>query len=384
MTDCEDDHEAPAASRDALRDTFESLGDAFREEAEQNVTDRATGEPIAEQPERGPAERLDPYFPETILLAPHENGNEGRPLDRRSDGSVPPLYSDSVDVQADVVQPGEETAVECTVRNLGGKPARHARVELWAEHYDLAARVDSADGVFELPKEGTDVPITGVTTVAPTSRIVAFAVADDDGPPFEQVLDYTDPRMVVDENRTFSGTLGPRPTEFQNGDPVPDGLTDFRLELWETTVPDLYVREFPEPYWIPVYVAPEERQAQHLATLDGRYVDGPTNSDREDQFLTSSMDRVTHVSRQTTAITAGGASTLTFQYEPLGTPGLPPGLEDFEGDIPDELGPGFARSVTALYVRAYSMAASELPANWNALDHTESRFVGRSEVLRTS
>lgn len=388
MTDCEDDYEAPAASIDALRATFESLGDAFREEAEGNVQDRADGEPTRDQDRRGHAERLDPFFPETILLAPHENGNEHRSLDRRSDGpgpDVPPMDSDSVDVQADLVQPGSDHTVECTVRNLGGKPARQVRVELYAEHYDLDARVDaSADGVFELPKNGAGShPIRGVTTVAPTSSVIAFAIMDDGDPHFHQVLDYTD-RMSVGDDRTFSGSLGPRPTEFVNGEPVPEGRDDFRLELWETTVPDLQLdEEQVYAHGYPVYVAPEDRNARHLATLEGRYVEEPNNGERVDQFLTGSVDRDDRVGRQTTSIGAGDSSTLTFQYEPseAGAPAPPDGLDEFD-EVFDYLGPGFARTVTAFYVRAYSLAASELPDDWDALDHTKSRFVGRTELPR--
>lgn len=402
MNDCQDDDAKPEGSIADLREDLTSLSESFSAEAETNRTDRAEGEPVepSQDPTADiPADKQDPFNPQPVLLMTHAGGDEQRPLPRRSETQgqmVPPLRSESVSIDADVVEAGGSYEVEVTVRNVGGLPARKVDVELYAEHTLPDARVDTpgddvfelAEGYYHLPAGAPNYGIDGVTTLAPDSQVSMFTHMDDSGPPFEKVLGYNRDQHVS-ADRTFSGQITGKPPEFLDGSPVPDDRTEFTLEVWDTThTPTNKVG--PAKEGESFFEAPEQWHGVRLASVPGEYVETPRSTfDREDQFLTGTVESSTtqRVGKQAVSIPGGNATTLSFSFAPAKTDfPLPKGdagnVTGSEEWIPSDVGPGIGRGVTALYARVYSLATAELPDDWSALDHTTSRFVARTEVPR--
>jgi hypothetical protein len=83
------------------------------------------------------------------------------------------------------------------------------------------------------------------------------------------------------------------------------------------------------------------------------------------------------VGKRNVSVPQNDSRTITFEYTPSEAEFPNADLQNAEG-----LPPGAGRSVTALYVRTHSLATNEVPGDWGGLDHTESRFMGRTEVGR--
>lgn len=403
MPDCNDSDDAPEGSIDDLREDLAAVAEDLRAEAEANRTDRADGEPVsAKEGQAVPTTppKQDPFNPQPVLLLTHAAGNEQRPLPRRSRQQgplVPPVRSDSVTIDAEVIESGGTYTVECTVRNVGGLPARKVDVELYVEHYEPDARVDTSGGAVELARDyllrgdHPDYRVSGVTTMAPDSKVSAFAHMDDSGPPFDKVLGYA-ADMSVSDGRTFTGYVGGKPDEFLDGDPVPQDRDGFTLEVWETSLAPPGTVGPTKGGRPSFFEDPDHWGGIRLASVPGRYADDPSSAlDRRDQFLAGSVgDRGTRrVGKQSTSIPGSNAASVSFTYSPRAgdVPEPRDDIEQVEGDYPgirEDDGPGLGRAVTAFYARAYSLATSEMPDDWSSLDHTTSRFVGRTEVPRRS
>lgn len=399
MTDCEDDSDVkPEGSIADVREDLASVAESFQAEYDTNVADRADGDPV-EAPggehEAGEPETQDPFNPQPVLLLTHAGGAEQRPLPRRSEAEgprVPPIRSDSVTIDTDVVEPGGDYTIEVSVRNVGGKAARKVDVELFVEHLQPDVRIDTRTGGVELqPQQGLDEEhsgyrVSGVTTMAPDSKLTVFAHMEDEGPPFDKVLDF-DADTSVAEDRTFTGYLRGKPEKFMNGEPVPEDRSEFTVEVWETTLtdPDVIGRLPSAPGF---FQTPEYWGGVRLGGAAGRYVDSP-GVDERNQYLASSRDveGVKRIEKKPTSIQGSGAQTVSFSYAPTADdlPTPRENIDEVDADFPgidEDDGPGIGRTVTVFYARAYSLATGELPEDWNELDHTKSRFMARTEVPR--
>lgn len=392
MTDCDDGDGAPFGSIEDVRSDFEDLADAFGEEVQRNVQARAEGEPLhdtiqaATHHQPGLHDTQEPFLPEAFLLLAHDSSSPERPLLRRSETAdrSAPTDSDALELVDDAIEAGTEFAVDCQLTNLGGKPARSVTVELYAEHYEPDAKVDTTGGTLLMERDyGVQVDtekyrFSGVTTMAPGTHISAFGHMDDGGPPYENVTGYSVDNVVA-EDRTFTGILNGKPDEFVDGGSVPADRDDFTVEVYDTT---LARYSAVGPGGTPFWEDPEMYDGIHLASVDAEFVNDPGDpTDRHEQWLTSSVeaDGTTRLDRTTTGV--GGGSTTTARLE--GTvDDLPSGRDALGPDDGD--GPGAGRAVTALYARVFSMGEGEVPEHWSRLDHTQSRFCCRTDAPRRS
>jgi hypothetical protein len=105
-----------------------------------------------------------------------------------------------------------------------------------------------------------------------------------------------------------------------------------------------------------------EDQAYLLAETDARYVtEGGTRNVAEPFELVGDINNAELVAQQKVDIPPTGQRTATSTFT---TPS-------------DVAGPPI--TMTALYARVYSLAIPDTPPDWDRLDHTTTRFVGRSE-----
>lgn len=422
MTDCDDTDDSPDGSIEDIREDFLSAADAFRNQAQENLAKRQAGDPVAQrsgtEPEGPGADGKQPPFnPNPILLAPHFTGSEKRPIPQRRqlyDGSSlagkrklrvsnagwkenHPFESDSLEVEAPtvsysddspdfeyegkIITAGQDYTVDCTIRNVGGLPARNVTVELYVEHLEPRARLDINEqtGYFEVNQtydghgEATlTFGLSGTTTMAPLSNIVAiFHKGDSVEPPYPGLL-WTDPFLTPSGARNiYSAT-----TEVRSDDPILSEETTFNIDLWDWTritfIEDDLFEELPE-------------RGIHLGQQEGRLVDRNPLPDRtvHDHDLMGSVSMspdegpTKRIGKQYTSIPQNGERTVTFQYTP--------DQNEFpNADLPNSAVRlrGEGRGMTVFYFRAYSLADDELPEDWSGLDHTQSRFMGRTEVRR--
>jgi|APHM01.1.fsa_nt_gi hypothetical protein len=385
MTDCDDTPDFPVATLDRLISEFEGLG-----------TEPQTG-----------------FVAEPYLVVPQYQVTEDRPVARRSElaaPATPQIRSHALGVetasstQADAIDPNEVCEVACTIRNFGGVAAKSTRIELYVEHLEPNAAIDTTDGTVEIeqkPGQGDTeegYEVTGVTTMAPDSKLTVFAHTGTPGqPPYDRVLAY-DADVEVSQDRTFSAYLDGIPDEFINGDSVPTGTTNFTVEVYDTTLTDPAVIG-PTATVPGLFQDPSMWGALQLATAPGRYAPTPGDSDdREDHNLTTivpASDQMTEpyyppkpvAESEYVSVPASGEQTVRFEYDPVRSDFHPPrdGIQNirdgFPGIDPDD-GPGIGRAVTAFYARVYSLATAQTPSNWDALDHTTSRLMGRTELPR--
>jgi hypothetical protein len=402
MNECNEDDATPEGSIADLREDLTDVAESFKAEAQRNQSDREEGEPV-EPPQdpvaRIPADKQDPFNPQAVLLVSHEEGSEQRTLPRRSEQvgpGIPPIRSDSITIGADVLEAGGAYTIECSIRNIGGLPARKVDVELYVEHYVPDARLDTQGGTIELTRNDRlrgghpGYQVSGVTTMAPDSKLSAVAHMDDSGPPFDKVVNY-EAIISVGDDRTFTGVVNGKPDTFLNGDPIPADQDDFTLELWETSLAPSRAFGSVKGDGTSFFEDPAAYDGIHLASVSGRFVESPSSPPNpENQYLTNTVEsqETRKVDKQSTSIPGGDGATLSFTYSPAWDeyPDERDAISEvddgeYPGIAPDD-GPGLGRAVTVFYVRAYSLATSEMPDDWSALDHTTSRFMGRSESPR--
>lgn len=426
MRGCDDGSDAPEGTIADLREDLASVAADLRAEAETNRAARAEGEPVsAKQGRTVPIEpeKQPPFNPRVALLVAHFGEGERRPIPRRPErlprlpfgagddlDYAAALRSESVSVleggepmdptplDPGVVRPGNTYTVECTVRNVGGLPARNVYVELYVEHRRPGVTMDTNDaGAVELDPRGglgTQYPgyyLSGVTTMAPQSEVTVMAhMGGSGGPPYDRILGWDDSRTVT-WGRTFHATLNTgvpydyretgKPDRFLRGGTVPADESDFTLEVWDTTATNS--SGFTETTDYDFFRDPRKWFGVHLGSVPGTFTTDP-GVDQQPRDLTSrpTDDRTALVGKRTTAVPASGSRTVSFEYTPAAGEMPPPneGLSRVESQR--DLTPGIGEAVTVFYARAYSLATAELPADWGALDHTTSRFMGRAEVNR--
>lgn len=410
--DCEDEETEPGSIAD-LRAEFASAADEFRARAREDIEKRADARPVAERTDAEPEPdeslqegglissqptvettgspdgKQQPFNPEPLLLVPHVGAGAGRPIPRRreiedSDSltreAIHPLESDSLSVstaagaEADLIEPGESYTVECTVGNRGGTPARSAVVELFVEHLPPTASVDrnAETGEFEVfidfisgRQQIWTYTLGGTTTMAPGSQLYAVFHRDESDPPAESDILFEVPLSVSDD-RTFE--------HFQDSiGALPRDVEEFLVDIWEISrVSDTTPGALRD-------------SGIHLTRVDGRPVGGSVSRTLRNHNLAGEVSagdddgsaRRRQVGTQRVSVPQADIRTVSFDYQPDADRFPNGGLDNVGGETP-----GAGRTVTAFHVRAYSLATNELPADWGRLAHTESRFVGRTEVSR--
>ncbi|MDY7081813.1 MAG: hypothetical protein SXQ77_05255 [Halobacteria archaeon] len=98
-------------------------------------------------------------------------------------------------------------------------------------------------------------------------------------------------------------------------------------------------------------------QSTLLATVEGRFTNNVNNV--KEEMLGSNVPSTQTVGQKTVTLPQTSQATARFQYTH---------------------NPPSDGVITVFYARAYSLTTSDTPNNWNALDHTTMRHVGRHEV----
>lgn len=399
MTDCNDGSDAPEGSLADLVEDLESVAQSFREEADSNVQDRAAGQPVypgggqvaqtsAMEFEEGTNRGAGVFDPRPLLLVQHDSDAAGRPLPRRPNGP-PPLKSDAMTIkdgtgsETETLEAGAAYTVECKVRNVGGFPARDATVELFVEHRPLEATLDisrESDSLelYPLPgdeemRERGQTEISGHTTMPPGSSVaVVMSPVTGDGNHFEtRVHDYR--IFPVTENRTFGWD-----TDFyafgKRGDFYDTHDSDaFKMRVYPHPIPDrrpvdgvekpILDRFMEQELWKAgvEYLPPPE-----LENVDGTFVrNGTPSNDKRSLDLSTTLQTMEsgpeRVDRKYATVSPSDTESLSFSYTPDSKPYEDGGL-------------------TTFYLRTYDMGNGGGPDDWGRLDHTGSRFIGRTEA----
>jgi len=368
---------------------------AKRQEAEVPETGRGdgdggTGDYESEAADAG-SEPEREYEAQLFLVIPHLQSRRERPLGRRSEGAPPPLDSAGITVTpmgsntpTDSIGPGKQYTVECTVQNAGSIGASAVAVELFETHRQPHAVLDTTTqqkGVLEWTYGGsgrTDADTTGITTLPPNSKYVLLLVEFVDSKSgsstasptlrWDNIVGLAD--VPVNDDRTVS-TLDifpdeRKPQEFV-GTPAPINSNSFRSRLYNVSgisgkveriviKPNLFRADLKKLVGLL-----QGSDATNLFETTGRWVRGRSHNHRaEDIDLSSTVSNATMKKRTQTNIADSAQTTVSFTYT------APPSQN--------------GRALTELYVRAYSLSPPDTPADWGSLDHTTSRFVGRTEL----
>lgn len=411
--DCQDESDAQDGSFEDLRADFDAVIRKYKQRASEDIAKRADGVAVGARTDAEPGatsfepalretSKQRPFNPQPVLLVPHYEEGEKRPIPQRSqlatDGELDvendwkpnhPLRSESVSVrtspdgqETDVIEPGEEYTVECTVRNVGGLAARNVNVELYVEHLEPSASIDvneetgffEANTVYEGHTQWSWLYyLSGVTTMAPNSVLFAQFHNREESPPVESYFHGIPIEAGNDHDwydRSFFET-SPSETGY-----VPEE-EEFTVDVWDVSRVEGEISK-----------ASLNDVGIHLTRQEGRIVqDGPERYWSQNHDLTGDVNLEEgetdgranrRVKKKSVSIPQNDSHTVTFDYTPD------------EGNFPNAdlrnsevLPPGAGRSVTVFYVRVYSLATNEVPQAWGEIDHTQSRFMARTEVKRT-
>jgi len=395
---------------EAVYDEMDRLEGRFDEQATENRRAREAAEleqrqdTVGDQPERE-------FEPQVFLLVPYDETDHRRPLPRRPDAAAP-TRSSGVVVRKNGsptldVEPGGNYTVECTVENAGGLGASTVNVELFVEHRDRTVSVDTnASGTVEFSTGARSQhgDFTGITTVSPNQtrpvtssykRLdhtpgegidpMGYAVYSGSDLTYETLLDVGRlPSRAIDPGRdvsarTWSVEYSSRPTEYLvTGKPYRSNT--FTIRIYDI---GLQPSEFDlinfriSPEWAAVYntlARPQDLDSiqfgadildsldDHtlLTEVDGRWVQGASANQLEPLDLASDVDAASLAGRTRATVPPNGSTTVDIDY-------TAPASQE-------------GRALTVLYLRAYSLAPEDTPGDWDVLDHTRSRFVGRSEL----
>lgn len=296
---------------------------------------------------------------------PQAEGRE-RPLPRRPQ-AAPPLRSSGLTVLKDggrttTIESGTQYTADVTVENAGGLGGGNVSVELFANHRTPTATIDTAGGDLEGARHD-EFRVTGFTSLPPGHKFVGVAYDDPrgdlraDNVIWRSTRGHAQVDMVgetVEDHRTFD--IAP-----YLGDP---NTSTFRLRLYWTTGLDLTKNKYydPKPNPIENYIQTLENDAVELVDQPGTIVSGPPSNPKGPLDLDSTIQQSSLVSRGRRQVTvpASGTKTVTIDFT----------APRSRGD----------RVLTELHARTYSLAPKDMPADWDALDHTTSRFVGRTEL----
>jgi len=296
--------------------------------------------------------------------SPREAESRQRPLPRRPAGS-PPLRSSGLTVKRDggrttVIDPGTEYTVDVAVQNAGGVAAHTANVELFVKHRSPEATID-ASGPVEAPRG--EVALTGYTSLPPGEKLAAVIYDGSAGGLRADTILWRSTRghaqvdavgERVDDDRTFrfAPYLGNT------------NASSFRMRVYWTTGIDLTKdRYYPDTTQARRnYVRTLENRAVELVDKEGGFVSGTPSNPTLALDLESTIQDTTLVSGggKQALVASSDARTVSFDYT------APSTRQD--------------RVLTVLYARAYSLAPEDMPADWDELDHSRSRFIGRTEL----
>jgi hypothetical protein len=291
-----------------------------------------------------------------------------RPLPRRPAAS-PPLHSSGVTVRrnggrTETIEPGKNYTVDIEVQNAGGLAAHGATVELYVDHLTPDATID-ASGPFEA--EQYDFSLTGTTTLPPGHKLVAVAYEDSGGTLTADNLLFRSKRghaqvdavgETVDEDRTFLFDV-PGPPYSGSGN-----VSNLRARIYWTTGIDLTKdKYYPDTTQAKQrYIQTLKNRAVELTDKEGTVVNGALSNPKGKHDLESTIHDATLLpqGKRTERVPASDATTVSFDYTAPAA----------RGD----------RVLTVFHARTYSLAPEDMPSDWDKLDHTKSRFMGRTEL----
>lgn len=371
MTECPDDSDAQAGSFERLIEDFADLEADLSEEARKNRQKQDDIEDPPSDLERRYGVLNEEYDPNPYLLVPHYADGDRRPIPRRPE-ATPPLDGWGMTVEEDgQLEPGNSYTIECQIENHGGRTAGNTHVELYVEHFTADATLDTNPEtetvqVPERPDE--EITLTGFTTLPAGSEVSLVGYMDrGNGNVVSKVNWLYDVRNIEiepDDDRQFEVTVPGKPEYFLywEGDEeheVPADRSEFMLRVYDTT-------------GVSIDGPAEVLNTPLLTEQTATYVDGAENEKQpldlesyvsqdvveEDEPSSSGLEQV---DKTYESVPASGEVTTTFEYEPS-----PASAEN--------------RTLSVFYLRVYSLGASDTPQNWSRLDHTTSRFVGRTEV----
>lgn len=397
--DTETDTDEELAELDALIGNLGNLVDELEAEATENRQKRQQadqegghvetedGEELSDQPERE-------YQAQVFLLIPH-NDTPQRPLPRRPQAPAP-VDSAGVAVtrngnQVDIIEPGKTYTIECVVHNAGGLGASKVNVELFVEHKGAKATVDTnPNGVLELSYDTAqrDQDFTGFSTFSPGTlrppagqgrstpkSPVGYVMFDGSQLRWDNMIGTGRlPSLTAQPNtdhsqRSWIVGFGRKPQEYLiTGSPY-QGDT-FTLRTYDITSE----KSFNSLTYLHLGHPDRmdgKRDARSLVTnlnilpqlgeVDGKWVQGSQSNNQKEQLnLSRSVNSASMEGRTHTNISANSSKRVQFTY-------TAPRNQN-------------QRVLTAFHTRAYSLAPDDTPQDWGTLDHTTSRFVGRSEV----
>ena len=271
------------------------------------------------------------FVGEPYLVVPCGSGDDGsRPVARRPAGT-PPLRSDGVDVtrngrSVSRIDPGETYQLTATVENQGDLDTPPMPVEFFVRHEPASVTLDPAKEPVEFVRDAY-ADVTGYTTYPPgtTFRLRFHHLRDD--PTAGKGYD-SDPVTVADD-RTFSTRIYVTPVRTD-----PFYVTAHTGSSF--SIPDDEVLGTVQATFADGAVRP-----QGPLPLEGRVSDA--------EFV--GYEEVRHAEMDATTVTVDWTAPST------------------RGDT----------ALTSVFVRTYSMAPPDLPDDFAALDHSTSRFVGRTE-----
>ncbi len=288
-----------------------------------------------------------------------------RPLPRRPT-APPPLRSSGMTVKrnggrTEFIEAGKQYTVEVMVENGGGLAASNANVELFIEHRPATATIDPDGGVLDGARQN-EFRATGYTTLPPGHKFVGVAYDDRGGSLTHDTILWRSTRghsqvdsvgETVNEDRTFD--IAP-----YLGDPA---TSSFRLRLYWTTGLDLTKdKYYPDTKQARTnYLQDLENNAVELVDKPGQIVSGQPSNPKGPLDLESTIQEASLVQEGQSQVTvpSSGAKRVSFDYT------APASRTD--------------RVLTVFYARTYSLAPEDSPGDWNALDHTVSRHMGRTE-----
>jgi len=288
-----------------------------------------------------------------------------RPLPRRP-AADPPLRSSGVTVRyrggrTEYVDAGNRYEAEVLVENAGGLGGEAIEVELFAEHRPPTATVDTnAGGVLE-GRGRKEFRVTGSTSLPPGHKLVGVAYTGS-------TLRHDTILWRSTRGHAQVDAIGETVTDDRTFEIVPylgnPNANGFRFRVyWATGIDLTKDRYYPDTTQARKnFVGVLGNEAVELADVGGTLVSGQPSNAKEPLALASTIQDASLIrgGQRTVTVPSGDATATTFDWT------APPSRGD--------------RVLTVLYARTYSRAPQDMPADWDALDHTTSRFVGRSEL----
>ena len=271
------------------------------------------------------------FVGEPYLVVPYTTGETGeRPIARRPAGT-PPLRSGGVDVtqngqSVSRIDPGETYQLAATVENQGDLDTPPMPVEFFVRHEPASVTLDPGKEPVEFARD-VYADVTGYTTYPPgTTFRLRFHHQRDDPTAGKG---YDSDLITVADDRTFS------------------------TQVYVTPVRT-------DPFYITAHTgsAFSISDDEVLETVRATFTDAASRP-QGPLPLEGRVSDVEFVGYEEVRHAEMDATTITVDWTAPSTRGN--------------------TALTSVFVRTYSMSPPDLPADFASLNHSTSRFIGRTE-----